>query len=321
MFGKKIKLTCGVHISDSQIKIVEVAGKARTLKVVQQHALPLDGGSVKNGKIVDEKAVAERLESLVKKAGLQQSGANLSIPTSNVVLRRSLFSSLKDKELRNLIEVDLLGAAQLPFKNPVFDYVRLGAPEVSEETDGKKEEVLIFATPSDVVESYANVVERAGLLPLSVELGPLALLRLLNRNSMVSGQQLLQRFIVIDCETDHADISIFVQGIPVFFRTVMMNYQYVLESGNDMAEAYSRNLSVELGRILNYYKYSVSTDQEDIDRLYLTGNADWLDSLSTLLQNQFAGTIGHLPMDAVLQDVNMHHHTYAISLGLALKGA
>ena len=46
-----------------------------------------------------------------------------------------------------------------------------------------QEEVLIFATPGEVVESYAHVVKQSGLVPVSVDLAPLALHRMLVRHT------------------------------------------------------------------------------------------------------------------------------------------
>lgn len=332
MFGfKKNKSGFGLQILDTQIRLVQIEQAGHFVQIVQQHSVALQAGCVKNGKIQNEEALIETLGDAVRKLGLGKAKVNLTVPTSNVILRKASFPSLKDKELRNLIDVELHGSNQLPFKNPVFDFVRLGRSETeaaaTATADGKgaktaeQEEVLIFATPLETVESYVDVVQEAGLEPISIDLVPLALYRLLVRNTRLTNDVLPPSFGILRMEADHADFSIYENGIPVFFRSMPVNASYMLDSASDPAEAYGRNLGIELGRVLNYYKYSVSTGQQDVQALYLTGEGEWLTKMDAHLQGAFQGKMSLLPLGAVLQSQDNRHHAYAVPLGLAMKGA
>lgn len=333
MFGKKklSKYAYGMQITDTEAKLVEVMNVNDQVVLTQRHSISLDNGSIKNGKFMDEEAVIGRISTLVKQIGLQGSHVNVSVPLSNVILRKSVFSSLKDKALRNMIDVELHGGQQLPFKNPVFDFVRLGAPKdevaatlepgVKSSKAPTQEEVLIFATPSEVVESYTNVVKQSGLVPVSVDLTPLALYRVLVRRAFVTNTAIKERFMLLHVEPDHADISIFVGGIPVFFRSIQINTNFFLDTGTDQIAAYGRNLSMELGRILNYYQYSVSQDQEHVDLMYLVGDNEWIEALPEHLEGAFTGEISTFPLLSIMQGENSSCHTYAIPIGLAMKGA
>ena len=53
---------------------------------------------------MDEDSVIARISTLVKQIGLQGAHINVTVPLSNVVLRKSVFSALKDKALRNMID-------------------------------------------------------------------------------------------------------------------------------------------------------------------------------------------------------------------------
>ncbi|MFK7696062.1 type IV pilus biogenesis protein PilM [Paenibacillus sp. HJGM_3] len=333
MFGKKTsKYTYGMQISDTTAKLVEIMTLPQEIVVTQRHSIALDKGSIKHGKFMDEESVIGRIEAMVKQIGLQGANVNVTVPLSNVILRRSVFSSLKDKALRNLIDVELHGGQQLPFKNPVFDFVRIGAPKeqaAAAAAEGVKkaakpsaqEEVLIFATPAEVVESYAHVVKKAGLTPVSVDLAPLALHRLLVRHSRLTGTTMKERFMLLHVEPDHADVSIFVNGIPVFFRSIQINTSFFLDTGTDQMAAYGRNLSMELGRVMNYFQYSVSTEQEDVQLIYLVGDQEWIEALPEHLEGSFSGEIAAFPLPAILQNEDSACHTFAVPVGLAMKGA
>jgi type IV pilus assembly protein PilM len=331
MFGlKRKKAAYGMHIMDNQIKLVEIESSSQQIDVLQRHIIALDEGNIKNGKLLDEESVIYKLTHQVKTLGLQGMPVHLTIPTSNVILRKSVFPDLKDQELRNMIDVELNGGSQVPFKNPVFDFFRLGHVQTeaaaAQEGDGKKgkaapqEEVLVFATPLDIVEGYSSLVSRCGLTPVSVDIAPLALLRILARQQQLSGTYLPKVFMFLQAEPDYADISIFVQGVPVFLRSIQMNAGYLMDSGTEKIDAYGRNLSMELGRILNYFKYSVSSEQEEVERIYLIGESDWTAGLPALLENAFSGEITTFPLDRVLRVNDQTLHAYTVPLGLAMKG-
>ncbi|WP_127587865.1 type IV pilus biogenesis protein PilM [Paenibacillus koleovorans] len=332
MFGKKqSKYAYGMQISDTSAKLVEIMNTPGQVIVTQRHSIALDRGSIKNGKFVDEESVIARIGSIVRQLGLQGEKVNVTVPLSNVILRRSVFSSLKDKELRNMIDVELHGGQTLPFKDPVFDFVRLGAPKdaaAPAAEEGKKapkasqqEEVLIFATPSEMVNSYGQVVKKTGLIPVSVDLAPLALHRMMIRGVKLTGEAMRERFMLLYVEPDHADISIFVGGIPVFFRSLQINTSYFMDTGTDPIAAYGRNLAMELGRVLNYFQYTVSTDQEHLQTIYLVGEHEWIRALPEHLEGAFPGEIAPFPLGDIIQGNDDASHAYAVPVGLAMKGA
>lgn len=331
MFGlKRKKAAYGMHITDLQIKLVEIESSSQQLDVLQRHIIGLDEGSIRNGKLLDEESVIHKLTHLVKAHGLHGMPVHLTIPTSNVILRKSVFPTLKDQELRNMIDVELNGGSQIPFKNPVFDFMRLGqAPTeaaAAQEGEGKKgkaakqESVLVFATPLDVVQGYSSLVQKSGFNPVSVDIAPLAILRILVKQQQLTGNFLPKTFMFLQVEPDYADVSIFVQGVPVFMRTIQMNIGYLMDSGSEKIDAYGRNLSMELGRILSYFKYSVSSEQEEVDRIYLIGDAEWTAALPALLESSFSGELAVFPLERVLRANDLAFHAYTVPLGLAMKG-
>jgi type IV pilus assembly protein PilM len=319
-----------MHITDTQIKLVEVESNSQQMDVLQRHIISLDEGSIRNGKLLDEESVIHKLTHYSKSHQFQGMPVHITIPTSNLILRKSVFPAMKDQELRNMIDVELNGGSQVPFKNPVFDFMRLGQAEseaaAAHEGEGKKgktprqESVLIFATPLEVVEGYTSLVQKSGLTPASVDIAPLAILRLLAMQQQLSGTSLPKIFMFLQVEPDYADVSIYVQGIPVFMRSIQMNVGYLMDTGSEKIDAYGRNLSMELGRILNYFKYSVSSEQEEVDRIYLIGEAAWTAGLAPLLESSYSGELAVFPLERVLRANDLAFHAFTVPLGLAMKG-
>ena len=307
------KRRCGLQFLDRQIKLVVAAGSSYS-RIVHFRSIPLPDGTIKEGKIVDEDQLVQQLANHVKLLSLEDEEVSLTVPTSSVALRKATFPRVKDKELRNLIDVELHGGeTQLPFRNPVFDFVPVRKGD-------EDQDVLIFATPADVVEQYVRVVKNAGMQPVAVDTSPLALFRLLLKGLRAYGQTLPKRFLMLDAEPERAEISIFVDGYPVFFRTASMNMPFLPNEEDDRNTQYARQLSVELGRIMNYYKYSVANDQEDVKHLVLVGDPSLCDHLARTLEEDFERIL-QMPVDGALVNFEPPHKSFAVSIGLAMKGA
>jgi len=310
-FNRK-RRRCGVQFLDRQIKLV-VAGGTAYGRIIRCRSIPLNEGIIKEGKIADEDRLAKELARHVDLMSLRGETAVLTVPTSTIALRKATFPLVKDHELRNLIDVELHGGeTQLPFRNPAFDFIR-------SRVGSEDQDVLIIATPAGVVEQYVRVVKKAGLTPAAVDASPLALFRLLLRGLGASGLELPRRFLLLDVEPERTEISIFSGGYPVFFRTVAMQAP-LLASGEDRSAVYARQLSVELGRVMNYYKYNAADGGEEIRDLILSGDPVLCGLLSRTMESDF-DRILQMPMDRALSNFEPSHKSFAVPIGLAMKGA
>jgi type IV pilus assembly protein PilM len=313
-FGRK-KLAYGLQILDNQVKLVGIMRSAQTIKVAYRHSMPLPAGSVRNGKMIDMEQVVYTIKQLMTDLKLQGTQVAITIPTASVILRRVTMPKVKNRELRNLIDVELHSNSQLPFKNPVFDFIRLGNTK-NESTD---EEVLIFITSQEVVEEYTSVVRKAGMEPIGVELGPLALYRLLVNGADPIDPDQEETLMLLQVEDKQAEVCIFSSGIPVLMKTISLqtNENSFSYDSNDAG----KGLSVEIGRLLNYYKYSVSEAQQDVQRIICSGSVDWIDQVPALLQTSFSGTVQKPSLGSLIRGEETSYLSFAVPIGIAMKGA
>lgn len=305
---------CGLQLQDHQIKLAAVAGNER-LQIRQIRNAPLPEGAIRDGRIMEEEAVVSVIRKTAADLSLIGKPVVLTIPTSSVVLRRSVFPARKDDELRRLIDVEMAaGDTLLPFKNPVFDFVKIG-------DTGKGTEVILFASPSEVVTQYVQAAKRAGLNPIAVDLAPLALLRLLKRCLKATGGTLPRSFMILNAESEVVEISIYSDGSPAFFRSIPVQVRAMLDEDADYLEAYGRYFSVELGRVMNYYKYASNEEPAPIETLFLIGDAHFTGGIMPVLEQTFPGAVRLMDIDSFLRTRNPELPAYAIPIGLAMKGA
>ncbi|WP_040952331.1 type IV pilus biogenesis protein PilM [Gorillibacterium massiliense] len=332
MFGfGKGKAGCGLHIHDTGIKLIQVK-PSFPVKVLQAHAVEFEDQFIKNGTIIDEDAVTAALGKLIRKADLRKARVHLALPTSSVVMRKSVFPSVHDKEMRNLIDVELYSSGQLPFSNPSFDYIRLGAADdeaaAAAEDSGKsrskkQEQVMIITTSRETVDAYTGLAYKAGLEPVSADIPSFALYRLLCLMAQRTKMTLPESFMILHVEKDQAEAVVFQNGVPTVTRTIPIFGAKALNSGAEMnIEAYTRSLQMELSRLINYYKYSVSESQRELDQIFLTGNPELLTVLPSTFEGLVKGGAMKMEIDQMVAGTSLESVLpYAIPLGLALKGA
>ncbi len=99
LFRKK-KGIVGIDIGSSSLKLVEIAEAAQGFVLNRAMYEPLSPGIIKDGNIIDEAAVINKLKDLVEKSGCKAIKAVSSASGHSVIITKSGFPPLADEELR-----------------------------------------------------------------------------------------------------------------------------------------------------------------------------------------------------------------------------
>jgi type IV pilus assembly protein PilM len=330
-WDKKQQL-CGLQMWDTHARLITINGDGKQWKTDRRHTAELPRGSIQNGKIVHEAAVLQCLKTIVFDMELQGARVKLMIPTSNIILRRSIITSLNDQELRQLIEFELHhGDYKIPFAHAIFDFIRLGSlltvkAETMKELDSlyntiirkhrpsQQEDVLVIATPHEIVKAYTQLVRQADLEPIYVEPALLSIYRGISRHWMNLSESIPQRFVVLHTDTCFSKMSIFDRGVPVF--TLNLN-----ASDYTSVEKYTNDIQLEFNRILNYFRLAVFSEPKDLRQLYLVGEADWIMKLHQPLGMMFDGNVTLLSLAELLQVNDAVYDPFTVLLEQGEKGA
>lgn len=336
MFGLRKKATFGLQIYDSGIKLTGLQWQKGEPQLSMLQHVTFENAVIRNGKIADEPTLVNLLKGLKQSTGLGKADVILSIPTTNLLMRRSKIASLSTAEMRNLIDLEMHSGDKMPFKNPVFDFVRTNemssdsanVGEIVTESVVKQEEVIVFASPEETINAYLDALKLADISVAAIDISPLAQFR-----SLVFADQQLHPeqtdipdlFLMIDCFAEGADISIFNDGLPVFIRSVSIIANNTFVSNQERTENYVATLTTELSRIMNYYKFSISSEFRDIPRVYVSGSEHLVDVLADPLRNELKVEF-HPIVFGVYAESELSSSArndvlqYCSALGLALKG-
>lgn len=151
----------GLDISDKSIKYIELAESKGSLRVLRYGEALVPPGVIVSGKIEDKKKMIEILKALKKKESLKFIRA--SLPEEQIYSFEIQVPSGKEESVREAIELSLEEHIPIKAQDATFDFEVI-------RNDGKNILASVSAAPISFVDSYVDIFESAGLIPLSFEL-------------------------------------------------------------------------------------------------------------------------------------------------------
>ncbi|MNO37895.1 Competence protein A [compost metagenome] len=325
--GPKI---AGLSIEASGIRYISFKNK-QSWEVRKKRFLPLLPGMIIENQVADNEALYDRVRQWVKKEGLRGSKVSLSIPPSQIIIRKMSIPSTNDKQVEQLVKLEVETGLHLPFENPVYDYVTL-------EVDEEHSHLLVFAAPRKSIEDYVEVLERAGLRISSVEISATALAR-----AIATGHgESFAETMLINLESSVMDIYMFRSGNPVFIRTInlldlhkgrnvaplefMADSEVLAETAVAVEEHLTPEqmveITAEISRMLSFYQYSLHDGSTRINNLVITGTPSIRKQLDLELQQSLAELdIIPISLDQIGKDAisDPELNDYRVAAGTALK--
>ncbi|ULO07982.1 pilus assembly protein PilM [Paenibacillus sp. 19GGS1-52] len=327
--------TAGLAIEQTGIHYISLNNKS--WEVRKKKFLPLPPGMIVENQVADNQALLDWIKQWVKKEGLRGSRVSLSIPPSQVIIRKMSIASIIDKQVEQLVKLEVETGLYLPFENPVYDYV-------TTEVDENESHLLVFAAPRQWIQDYVDVLENAGLKVNNVEVSATALARSI---AMGHGEDFTET-LLIQLEQSLLDIYMFHEGNPVFIRTINLydlnqgspvvgndnlgNVDYMAEAAATMTleEHPEEHLSpeqmveitAEISRMLNFYQYSLHDGSTRIKNVLITGSPQVRKQLNDELVKSLTD-IEIIPIsldqlsDSAVPDPELNH--YRVAAGAALR--
>ncbi|MDQ0192151.1 pilus assembly protein PilM [Paenibacillus wynnii] len=271
----------GISIEESAVRYISLK-KNKTWEVRKKGTLALPPGIIVENRVADSEALLGALKPWVKQQGLRGAKVLLAIPPAQIIIRKMSIPSTNEKQLEQLVKLEVETGLHLPFDNPVYDYVTTGVDE-------DQSHLLVFAAPRLPIQDYIDVLESAGLRVRSVEISATALARSIT----LGHEEAFAETMLIHLEQSMLDIYMFKDGNPVFSRTINVTdlHQNKAEapSGFDLTE-YDKEAAVtleitedvlspeqmveiiaEISRMLNFYQYSLHDGSTRISNVLITG--------------------------------------------------
>ncbi|MCF6138103.1 type IV pilus biogenesis protein PilM [Pseudalkalibacillus berkeleyi] len=276
----------------------------------------LPAGIIQKGRILDKHALTKIVTSCVNNWKMKGKKVRFAIPDAISFIRKiPIPSTIPEKELDGYIQVELGATIHVPFDEPVFDLHKL--KEEEEHID-----YLLFAAPEAVMKDYMEVLNDAKLKPLDAELSSLAIYRLYYHLELVDPAK---RYLLLNLERDGINGSAFYQHSPMFTRFISLNTigQFSANEDHDFFDIDGRwnEVTTELGRIMNFYQFSLS-DGAEFDAILVSGDHPQYEAFIEKVESEYDMKVIQIPEEKVKLERGLDvQREFFTTVGLGLRGS
>jgi type IV pilus assembly protein PilM len=217
LFSNK-KPGIGIELTPERINIAEIKKQGQGYKLVNLVSAEMPEDLIQDGQIANPPELAELLQSVIAEHKIKAKRAATAISGRDVIARLiSVPAELDEGELRDMV-LNQEAGLYLPFprEEADVDYQKLGF--FVDEDGIEKVQVLLVATRKEITETYINTFQEAGLELDVLEISSFSLIRTIRQQLQQFSSQ--EAVAIADIEFDSTEISIVVDGVPQFTRTV-----------------------------------------------------------------------------------------------------
>jgi type IV pilus assembly protein PilM len=251
--------TIGIDIGSHSIKIVQVGHTRGGYLLQRAGSTPTPPDAVKQGMVEDRLAVAEAIRNLLRTLGIATPAAVAAVAGPTVVVRQVKLPAMPEAQLRKSIYWEARNYISFPVEDSLLEFQILGTT-ASEGTP--QMDVMLVATPRNLVDSRVETLEQAGLDPIAVELEPFALMRgIIDLTSANVG--LHETVALVELGATFTHISIISNGNFVLSRSVTV-------AGNTFTDAIAHVLGLETSQAEEIKENEVRVVTDEFSRAMLS---------------------------------------------------
>ena len=284
-------MTVTLNISSSIVRVLSAKGR----QVKMWESLPLAAGLVRDGLILQPKAVGEAINSLFKTNKIPGEKVIASVTALSFTYRFLSLPRVKPA----LMEETIRRATRKEIPLPLDELYLSWQPVNSHENETT---FFVVGTPRNLVDTLRQTLTVAGLEPYIMDLRPLALARAARRDEA----------IIVNLDNDCFDIVLVSGGIPVIMHTISPRADGTLEDN-------IQRLADELLKTVAYYESQHPESRLSPAATLLLAGEMFADAASSALIQ--AGT-GY-PVEPLVPPLeyppDLPAAAFAVNMGLALK--
>ena len=297
-------------IGSSSIKMVEAAVDRNGWRLLNVGMLDLPRGAVQNNMVVETQSVVEALRKLIEQHRVKSTKVISAVPGRAVIMKKFQLPTQREEELEANVEFEANKVIPENLENVNLDYQILNSLD-----GGSRMEILLVAVRKEIVRSYTDVFEQAGLTPSVMDVDYFAMESMYETNYEPQAGAGLIGLIHIGAR--YTSINVLGSGVSTFTGDLPIG-------GEEFSDALRRSLEIsheeaeilkitgmlkgrkvsELEEILRPVSDSVAEDirrtlslyggvasDEGIHAIYLTGGGAKIRGLCGILEEKLGVTV------------------------------
>ncbi len=327
----KPKRSVNLVIDDYAIRMVLYprGGGLSKIKSLKEKQIP--PGLIEHGRLMNEEKFGKFFRDTVQEWGLKRERVYFYVPDPLVIMKKETYPArLKDDEIKGHFYMELGQTFYLPFENPVFDIY----PIPADDENADEREALIFAAPEEELNKYTEIFTDAGLRPAVADIRHIGVYRYYSAIVQTGDEK--DSILFFEMNLPSIMISIFSNHIPEFFRFIELDLnmeenwqcendeegflQWKFTGNEEEFQGLIDDQMIELGRILEFYQYSLHKGEKKVSKIVLCGDFPHLEKIRESIEKHTSLRVKIL--DGFLTSLKDERvpRSFIPALGLALKG-
>lgn len=294
-----------LDIGSSSIKMVEATVDKSGQRLRSLAILPIPENTIQNNMVVDAAPVVNVIRRLIQENGVKAKQVISAVPGRAVIMKKVQMPKQEPAELEANIEFEAQNIIPDSLENVNHDHQVLFEAE-----DGNKMDVLLVAVKKEIINSYTDAIEEAGLMPVVMDVDYFALENMYEANYAAEAENGVVALIHIGAQ--YTSITLLQNGISTFTGDLPLGGAYFTDSlvsqlsiGIEVAEAFkttglidgkkqpdlestlrpaSEELANEIRRTVSLYGAVPSDDDDSLKSIFLSGGGAKLAGLRALLE-------------------------------------
>jgi len=221
MTGKSASRTIGLDLGTSGIRAVELRHihSTNSYEVSRLASVELPHGSVRNGEIMNQKAMSKALRKLWRLGKFSTRKVTFGISDTSVITRQMDLPWMPPEDFTQALPYLIQESLPVDVSTVELDYHLLrqmpGRDSAGQSTTINR--VLVVASNRDSVTAEAELIRKAGLIPLCADSAPFALIRTACQGKIPQNDRMR---VIADIGSEQLTVIIHQNGQPRFIRTI-----------------------------------------------------------------------------------------------------
>lgn len=226
MFSKR---TVTLNIETDAVRFLVADG----MRVGDWGSVPLDPGLVRDGLIYEPTKVSSVIDALFREKKLPKNRVIASLPSLRSLTRIFNLPKVKPALLEEAIRNEAEREMPVPLEELYLCWQLINGK-------GEEQRFFVLGVPHDVLDAELKALGQAGIRPVAMDLKPLALARVVDR----------EEALILDLEPESFGIILVASGVPVAMRTLVSRGEAIT------LEDRIGQLASELARTVEFYNNS-----------------------------------------------------------------
>ena len=213
LFRKKSHLI-GLDIGSRAVKAGEIVETKSGRRLKHFGMLDIAYGAIEEGVIKDADEVAASIRKLFNENSFKTQNVAISIGGSSVIVKKISIQTMTEEQLQESINSEAEQHIPFDISEVNLDYQILGEAE----NNPDQMDVLLVAAKKEVIDSYVNLIQMAGLNPCVIDIDAFALQNIFELNYAPEDENVA----LIDIGASKTSLNILKGNSSVFIRDVAL---------------------------------------------------------------------------------------------------